>query len=90
MTESDDGVVIGSGQGGTPLAIALANAGWQTDPLVASHLLLAVGKCPTRTRPTLLRRESTWTPVASSKSAIDSRPMPRPVGPVGRRESRGL
>ncbi|MGH9615954.1 MAG: mercuric reductase [Acidobacteriaceae bacterium] len=30
MSRHYDGIILGSGQGGTPLAIALANAGWRT------------------------------------------------------------
>lgn len=52
MTESYDGVVIGSGQGGTPLAIALANAGWQTAVIEREHVggtCINEGCTPTKT-----------------------------------------
>src|SRR5262249_59713111 len=50
--ESYDGVVIGSGQGGTPLAIALANAGWRTAVIEREHVggtCINEGCTPTKT-----------------------------------------
>ena len=52
MTESYDGVVIGSGQGGTPLAIALASAGWRTAVIEREHVggtCINEGCTPTKT-----------------------------------------
>jgi len=52
MTESYDGVVIGSGQGGTPLATALANAGWRTAVIEREHVggtCINEGCTPTKT-----------------------------------------
>ncbi len=47
-----DAIVIGAGQGGKPLAVALANAGWQTALVEREHLggtCVNVGCTPTKT-----------------------------------------
>lgn len=51
-TSHYDAVVIGSGQGGNPLAIALANAGWKTAVVEREHVggtCINVGCTPTKT-----------------------------------------
>ena len=50
--ESYDAVVIGSGQGGTPLSLALAKAGWKTAIVERNHIggtCVNVGCTPTKT-----------------------------------------
>jgi len=50
--EQYDGIVIGSGQGGTPLAKTLANAGWKTALIEREHIggtCINVGCTPTKT-----------------------------------------
>lgn len=47
-----DAVVIGSGQGGNPLAMALAKAGWKTAMVEREHVggtCINVGCTPTKT-----------------------------------------
>src|SRR6476661_11116648 len=47
-----DAIVIGSGQGGTPLSIALAKAGWKTALVERNHVggtCVNVGCTPTKT-----------------------------------------
>src|SRR5262249_10875165 len=50
--EQYDGIVIGSGQGGTPLAKALAKAGWKTALIERQYIggtCINVGCTPTKT-----------------------------------------
>src|SRR5258707_10502909 len=50
--EPYDAVVIGSGQGGTPLSLALARAGWKTAIVERNHIggtCVNVGCTPTKT-----------------------------------------
>jgi pyruvate/2-oxoglutarate dehydrogenase complex dihydrolipoamide dehydrogenase (E3) component len=50
--ERYDGLVLGSGQGGKPLALALANAGWKTAIIEREHVggtCINVGCTPTKT-----------------------------------------
>jgi pyruvate/2-oxoglutarate dehydrogenase complex dihydrolipoamide dehydrogenase (E3) component len=50
--EHFDGIVIGSGQGGKPLAVALAKAGWKTTIIEREHVggtCINVGCTPTKT-----------------------------------------
>src|SRR6266536_2977098 len=52
MERSYDAIVIGSGQGGNPLAIALAKAGWKTAIIEREHIggtCVNVGCTPTKT-----------------------------------------
>jgi pyruvate/2-oxoglutarate dehydrogenase complex dihydrolipoamide dehydrogenase (E3) component len=52
MTRSYDAAVIGSGQGGTPLAMALADAGWRTAVIEREHVggtCINEGCTPTKT-----------------------------------------
>ncbi|MGH9935858.1 MAG: FAD-dependent oxidoreductase, partial [Blastocatellia bacterium] len=47
-----DAIVIGTGQGGKPLSIALANAGWKTAVIERLHVggtCVNVGCTPTKT-----------------------------------------
>ncbi len=51
-TEKYDAVIIGSGQAGGPLSIALANAGWKTALVERKHVggtCLNEGCTPTKT-----------------------------------------
>src|SRR6516164_10514952 len=50
--ERYDGLVLGSGQAGKPLALALANAGWKTTIIEREHVggtCINVGCTPTKT-----------------------------------------
>lgn len=82
-----DAVVIGSGQGGNPLAIALAKAGWKTAVVEREHVggtCVNVGCTPTKTMVASAR--AAYTARRASDYGVDAGPVTVDMPAVRRRK----
>ena len=87
--ESYDAVVIGSGQGGTPLSLALARAGWKTAIVERNHIggtCVNVGCTPTKTMVASAR--VAYLAKRSADYGIDSGPVTVNMSDVRRRKEK--
>ncbi|HEV8369495.1 MAG TPA: mercuric reductase [Pyrinomonadaceae bacterium] len=88
-TESYDAVVIGSGQGGNPLSLALAKAGWKTAIVERNHIggtCVNVGCTPTKTMVASAR--VAYLTKRSADYGVDSGPMTVNMSAVRRRKQK--
>jgi len=82
-----DAVVIGSGQGGNPLAIALAKAGWKTAVVEREHVggtCINVGCTPTKTMVASAR--AAYAARRASEYGVDAGPVAVDMASVRRRK----
>ncbi len=87
--ESYDAVVIGSGQGGTPLSLALAKAGWKTAIVERNHIggtCVNVGCTPTKTMVASAR--VAYLAKRSADYGVDSGPVTVNMSAVRRRKQK--
>ena len=85
--ESHDAVVIGSGQAGTPLSLALAKAGWKTVIVERNHVggtCVNVGCTPTKTMVASAR--VAYLAKRSADYGVDSGPVTMNMSAVRRRK----
>jgi pyruvate/2-oxoglutarate dehydrogenase complex dihydrolipoamide dehydrogenase (E3) component len=88
-TESYDAVVIGSGQGGNPLSLALAKAGWKTAIVERNHIggtCVNVGCTPTKTM--VASASVAYLTKRSADYGVDSGPMTVNMSAVRRRKQK--
>ena len=84
-----DAIVIGSGQGGTPLSIALAKAGWKTALVERNHVggtCVNVGCTPTKTMVASAR--VAYLSKRSTDYGVDSGPVKVSMSAVRRRKQK--
>ena len=84
-----DAIVIGSGQGGTPLSIALAKAGWKTALVERNHVggtCVNVGCTPTKTMVASAR--VAYLSKRSTDYGVDSGPVKVNMSAVRRRKQK--
>jgi pyruvate/2-oxoglutarate dehydrogenase complex dihydrolipoamide dehydrogenase (E3) component len=88
-TDAYDAIVIGSGQGGTPLSIALAKAGWKTALVERNHVggtCVNAGCTPTKTMVASAR--VAYLSKRSADYGIDSGPVKVSMSAVRRRKQK--
>ena len=89
VAERYDAVVIGSGQGGTPLSLALAKAGWKTAIVERNHIggtCVNVGCTPTKTMVASAR--VAYLAKRSADYGVDSGPVTVNMSAVRRRKQK--
>src|SRR5687768_9068134 len=89
MTDQYDAIVIGTGQGGKPLAVALAKAGWKTAVIERDHVggtCVNVGCTPTKTMVASAR--VAYLSRRSADYGVDSGPVTVSMSAVRRRKQK--